>query len=168
MAEPIPTITAEDLCTLTGLTDRRHRQLAGEGYFPPPIKGQYQQVLSIRGLFRYYREMRQRDKGDLATEQLAKVKAERMAVELDLASKQKTTVQLSDVEHIWTDSLLSVRARLLQAGSKAEMAFPTWEDARACKAWMEAEARDMMTDLSEQKNYRPKEQIEHPESSGEN
>src|SRR5256885_3244989 len=31
------TISADRLCSLTGLTDRRHRQLAKEGYFPPPM-----------------------------------------------------------------------------------------------------------------------------------
>ena len=168
MADAPQTITAEKLCALTGLTDRRHRQLAAEGYFPPPIKSVYQLAPSVQGLFRYYREMRQRDKGDLAVEQLAKVKAERQAVELDLAAKQKTTVQLVDVEHVWTDAILSIRARWLQHGSKGEMAFPTWDDARACKAWLEAEAIDILTDLSGPKNYRPKEQTNHPESTGEN
>jgi hypothetical protein len=28
------TITSAELATLTGLTDRRHRQLAASGYFP--------------------------------------------------------------------------------------------------------------------------------------
>ena len=158
-------ITAENLCALTGLTDRRHRQLAGEGYFPPPVKGIYQLGPTIQGLFRHFREMRQRDKGDLATEQLAKVKAERQAVELDLAAKQKTTVQLVDVEHIWTDSLLSVRARWLQAPAKLEMAFPTWESARDGKAWMEEEARDILTELSKPHNYRPRKEADPVDDS---
>lgn len=55
MSDP-QTISAEKLCALTGLTDRRHRQLAKEGYFPPPIKSQYQLTPTISGMFRYYRE----------------------------------------------------------------------------------------------------------------
>ena len=35
------TITAEKLCLLTGLTDRRHRQISKEGFFPPPIRSLY-------------------------------------------------------------------------------------------------------------------------------
>lgn len=50
------TISAEKLCALTGLTDRRHRQLAREGYFPSPSKGLYQLTPTIAGIFRYYRE----------------------------------------------------------------------------------------------------------------
>jgi hypothetical protein len=54
------TIAAEALCALTGLTDRRHRQIAKAGYFPPPIRGQYQLTATLQGMFRYYRELRER------------------------------------------------------------------------------------------------------------
>jgi len=53
-------ITAEKLCALTGLTDRRHRQLAKAGYFPPPLRGEYQLGPAIKGLFRYYNERLQK------------------------------------------------------------------------------------------------------------
>jgi len=62
-APPTPSggmIDAEKLCSLSGLTDRRHRQLADQGYFPPPIKGQYQTTPTITGLFRFYKEYSQR------------------------------------------------------------------------------------------------------------
>jgi hypothetical protein len=56
-AEPLArTIVATELCKLTGLTDRRHRQLAHDGYFPPPIRGKYQFEATIRGNFKYYQE----------------------------------------------------------------------------------------------------------------
>lgn len=50
------TLSADKLCELTGLTDRRHRQLAKDGCFPPPYKGQYDASLTIAGLFKYFRE----------------------------------------------------------------------------------------------------------------
>jgi hypothetical protein len=50
------TISGAELCAFTGLTDRRHRQLADDGFFPPPINGDYPMPDTIRGLFRYYRE----------------------------------------------------------------------------------------------------------------
>jgi len=50
------TISAEKLAALTGYTDRRHRQLASAGYFPPPVDSQYQLVPTIQGLFRYFRQ----------------------------------------------------------------------------------------------------------------
>ena len=52
------TITAEKLCALTGLTDRRHRQISKDGWFPPPIKSQYPLVSTLQGLFKYYRDQR--------------------------------------------------------------------------------------------------------------
>jgi len=57
MAEQIQTISGEKLCVLTGVTDRRHRQIAKLGYFPPPIKGQYQLTATLQGMFKYYREL---------------------------------------------------------------------------------------------------------------
>src|SRR5438128_4051480 len=54
------TILAERLCALSGLTDRRHRQLASQGFFPPPIRGEYQAGATIQGLLRYYREQSSR------------------------------------------------------------------------------------------------------------
>lgn len=49
-------IHADKLEALTGLTDRRHRQLAKDGWFPPPKMSQYEMVPTLQGLFRYYRE----------------------------------------------------------------------------------------------------------------
>lgn len=54
------TISAEDLCALSGLTDRRHRQLGDQGFFPPPIKSKYKEKATIAGLFKFYREYAQR------------------------------------------------------------------------------------------------------------
>jgi len=52
----VGTISGEKLSALTGLTDRRHRQLAKEGYFPPPLRGLYPAWPAITGLFKYHRE----------------------------------------------------------------------------------------------------------------
>lgn len=51
--------TYETLAAFTGLglTDRRYRQLAKDGFFPPPKDGQYQFVPTIRGLFAHLRQM---------------------------------------------------------------------------------------------------------------
>ncbi len=53
------TITIANLVRLSGLTDRRLRELAGEGWFPKAVDGQYQLVPTIQGLLRYYREREQ-------------------------------------------------------------------------------------------------------------
>ncbi len=49
-------ISVEQLVKLSGLTDRRLRELAAEGWFPKAVNGQYQLVPTIQGLLRSYRE----------------------------------------------------------------------------------------------------------------
>lgn len=49
------TIDGKTLSDLTGLSDRRHRQLAEAGHFPPPTRGKYDLVATLKGLFKYYR-----------------------------------------------------------------------------------------------------------------
>ena len=53
------TIAPAQLVRLSGLTERRLRELAAEGWFPKPVNGQYQLVPTIQGLLRYYREREQ-------------------------------------------------------------------------------------------------------------
>jgi hypothetical protein len=55
------TISSEKLEALTGLTDRRHRQIAKLGHFPSPTRGQYKLAPTIKGLFVYYRGMNDND-----------------------------------------------------------------------------------------------------------
>lgn len=50
------TIDTAQLIRLSGLTDRRLRELAREGWLPVPENGRYPLVGAIQGLLRYYRE----------------------------------------------------------------------------------------------------------------
>ncbi|XOV73818.1 MAG: hypothetical protein ACFHW5_11750 [Verrucomicrobiota bacterium] len=52
-------ISTTQLAKLSGLSDRRLRELASEGWFPKSSDGQYQLVSTIQGLLRYYREREQ-------------------------------------------------------------------------------------------------------------
>ena len=49
-------ISVEQLVKLSGLTDRRLRELADEGWFPRPVRNQYPLVEAIAGLLRHYRD----------------------------------------------------------------------------------------------------------------
>ena len=65
MADTSPgTIASAQLCNLTHLTDRRHRQLAKDGYFPSPVRGKYQFVATIQGVFTYYQQRSESEIGD--------------------------------------------------------------------------------------------------------
>jgi hypothetical protein len=62
MANQPQVISAEKLSALTGLSDKRHRQLAKDGYFPAPTDGEYLVSQTIAGLFKYFRENHHRQK----------------------------------------------------------------------------------------------------------
>ena len=49
-------ISVEQLVKLSGLTDRRLRELADEEWFPRPVRNQYPLVEAIAGLLRHYRD----------------------------------------------------------------------------------------------------------------
>jgi hypothetical protein len=83
------TITGEQLEALTGLTDRRIRQLAKLGYFPPPVRGVYQQVATVRGLFKYYREDRNN-----ATSSFQEARTRKMTAEAELAQ-----IKVAEAKH---------------------------------------------------------------------
>ncbi len=50
------TISTQDLATISGLSDRRLRQLASEGHLPPPKRGQWQHPATLQRLFAYLKE----------------------------------------------------------------------------------------------------------------
>ena len=94
-------ISAATLCELSGLTDRRHRQLAAEGFFPPPVRGQYQLRLAITGLFRYYRELHQKRGATLAKKRERKVDNENRLMEIEIGKEEKTVVDVQDFLRRW-------------------------------------------------------------------
>lgn len=97
MAETQQTISGEKLSELTGLTDRRHRQLADEGWIPKPDRGEYRFGATIRGILKFYREANDRAKGDLASEKLAKLRTERMIAELKLEQQRGELIDIDEM-----------------------------------------------------------------------
>src|SRR5438552_396227 len=80
-----PTLTAVRLCEITTLSDRRHRQLAVSGYFPPPIRGIYQAGPTLLGIIKYQREQLAKKSDVLRIEQEAFTKAKRELAQEELA-----------------------------------------------------------------------------------
>lgn len=92
MSTPIPTLSAEQMEALTGLTERRLRQLAKAGYFPPPVRAQYQQAATIRGLFKYYREDHNQAAKTLNGAKLKKLQADAEMAKLKLAEAKRKVI----------------------------------------------------------------------------
>jgi len=106
------TITAEQLCAITGLTDRRHRQLATQGYFPPPIKGRYQKEKVLVGVITHQRQLLQKKNDNLEKEKFAYTKAKREMAEEELAEFRKQYIAKDSIGPALRNISLHQRAAL--------------------------------------------------------
>ena len=114
-------ISAEKLCALSGLTDRRHRQLAKDGWFPPPVRGQYQLIPTLQGMFKYYRTSmdggthgtRFREARDMREE--ARARSAMVKAKMD----ESQVVPVEEALRLITRSAGQVRTRLLAIPAKA-------------------------------------------------
>ena len=147
------TITGEQLCTLTGLTDRRHRQLAKDGYFPPPIKGQYQMTDSIQGMFRYYRELQHRGNDEFAMERLRKTRAEANLAEIRLAKERKDALDRHSVIRTWENIIMVIRQKLLALPSKIAPRLIYMDDQKLVEVELDKEICGALEDLSKPHTY---------------
>jgi len=90
-------ITGEKLCLLTGLTDRRHRQLALEGWFPPPKSAEYLLAPTLQGLFKYYREKATRQGGTLLEKKGVKMDKDIKLADLKIAREERKLIDRDEV-----------------------------------------------------------------------
>lgn len=104
------TITADKLCSLTGLTDRRHRQLAAAGYFPAPERALYVLTPTISGILRYYRETTQR-RGNLTELKEIKMAKENELLDLKMLREKRLTIAKRDVDALLLH--IAVRAKTM-------------------------------------------------------
>ena len=153
MSDAVQTLTAERLCTLTGLTDRRHRQLAAEGYFPAPIKGQYQLVPTIQGMFRYFRDQMNRGNDEFALERLRKTRAEANLAEIRLAKERKHALDKDAVFRCWENILMVIRQKILALPSKVAPRLVYMDDQKVIEDELEKEVTNALEELSKPQTY---------------
>jgi hypothetical protein len=92
------TLTAEQLCALTGLSDQRHRQLATAGYFPKPVDARWDFTKTIKGLLTYYRESRGKAKMDIEGAKLRKLTLDAQIAELKLEQTRGSLISLDEMQ----------------------------------------------------------------------
>tara|TARA_Y100001934_G_scaffold169279_1_gene201184 strand:+ start:3270 stop:3797 length:528 start_codon:yes stop_codon:yes gene_type:complete len=160
------TISSAQLCTLTGLSDRRHRQLAGDGYFPPPIKGQYQFAPTLQGLFRYYRDQQSKGSDEFATERLRKTRAEANLAEIRLHKERRNAFDRKAVLRTWENIIMVIRQKLLALPSKMSPRLAYMDDQKAIEADLEKEVRDALEELSKPQAY--EDEVETEIQAGDN
>tara|TARA_R100000152_G_C6677010_1_gene111851 strand:- start:113 stop:676 length:564 start_codon:yes stop_codon:yes gene_type:complete len=147
------TISAEQFARISNLSDQRHRQLAKMGYFPPPIKGQYQMEPALQGIIRYLRDQAAKSENTLEQEKLKKLTAERQLAELLLATKRGEALDAAAVFKTWENMLVTFRQKLLAmpAQLSPRVAFLKTQD--EVETALEREVNDYLIDLSKPQNY---------------
>lgn len=163
--EPNPEeLTGAKLCEITGLTDRRHRQLADEGFFPPPIKGIYQFTATLKGVVAYLREQAAKADSTMEEERLLKLKADRRMAELELQKRRKEALDADAVFSEWENVVTSIRQKLLALPSKISPRLSYINEQADIEAELEREMTEALLDLSKPMNYSPEEEDDCPDS----
>jgi len=114
-ADSKETISAEELCVLTELSDRQHRNIAAAGNFPLPIDGKYQFWPTMRGLLKYYREKNTRTKEGAGDSKKRKTEVETKILEIKLAREERRSIERSEVNKLFLHVASQQKAVLFAA-----------------------------------------------------
>lgn len=107
-------ITAEQLCALTGLTDRRHRQLASAGHFPPPINSKYVAGKTLQGLLRYAFGQLRKKNDELGKQKIRHMTTKADREEFEFAKSRGEYLLASEVCPALRNIGTQLRAQLLR------------------------------------------------------
>ncbi len=138
MAE-VQRISSEKLLMLlsqrgVSFTDRRLRQIADEGFYPPPINGEYEFLATLLGLISNRDKLREKQGGTLATERLRKLKEEADKVALENDKTRGKLVEIEAVYKHFEGIYVAFRARILASGLGDEEKDEILNDLRGLKA----------------------------------
>ena len=147
------TITADQLSNLTGLTDRRHRQLAKDGFFPPPTNGVYKLAPTIQGMFRYYRDLAKQKANGYMEEREMKLRAERKLAEISLDKARRKSLDSGAVFRAWENVVLTVRQKLLGIAGKTSPSIAVITTQQEVQQELEREIREVLDELSKPITY---------------
>ncbi|MDF2596613.1 MAG: hypothetical protein K0R69_2954 [Clostridia bacterium] len=165
------TVSASVLADLLGVTERRVRQLAGEGIFTRAAKGRYNLPESIKT----YINMIKMEKDimgsttagdlDLETERAIKTRVERKQAEIKLALMKGEVHKAYDVQQVMADMLISFRTRLLNIPAKLAPILVARAEAGSIKDIISNEVVEVLNELKEYNpsDFYAKEYIEYDE-----
>ena len=145
------TLTSEKLCALTGMTDRRHRQIAAEGFFPPPVKGEYQLSATIKGMFQYYRDQSKRKTQtdeEIKGERLRKLKIANDASLRDLIPAEEVRLDV-------TRGFTELKTQLLVIPRRVAQPLSMESDPVAVEERIQAEIESVLETMSRDQWLKP-------------
>jgi hypothetical protein len=110
-----PTITSDELREITGLTDIRHRQLANEGYYPPPIRGRYELRAVFRGFVRYITKHREERETRLTALRERALTNQNEAMEFVMAQRSSQYLSVEEVAAKLSPALTAMRQIIISS-----------------------------------------------------
>lgn len=144
-------LTSEKLCALTGLTDRRHRQIAAEGFFPSPVKGEYQLSATIKGMFQFYRDQSKRKTQtdeEIKGERLRKLKIANDASLRDLIPAEEVRLDV-------TRGFTELKTQLLVIPRRVAQPLSMESDPVAVEERIQAEIESVLETMSRDQWLKP-------------
>lgn len=115
----LPTlVTVHDAELLTGLGERRLRQLATEGFFPQPVENQFDLVQTVKGVLGYYRDAKNRYRESVDRLKAVKLERETQKIELELKRMEGETVEIAAVNEFLLHVATLQKTALYQALQK--------------------------------------------------
>lgn len=95
------------------LGDRRLRQLAQEGYYPEPDRGEYEFLATLLGLVKYYRELANKRSSDFEAQELRKITEQADEVAIRNATSRGELIQAEAVYRHNEKLFIALKARIL-------------------------------------------------------
>lgn len=131
------------------LGDRRLRQLAQEGYFPEPDRGDYEFLATMLGLIAYYRDLHKKksDSRKEIEDRIAAAKCKIAEKEAAVATDEVETV--AAVEKSRIALVTHIRGRLLGLSDKLEQRLAACETSAQRRQQLDEEIGQILTALAE-------------------
>lgn len=129
------------------LGDRRLRQLAKDGYFPEPDRGQYEFLATLVGLIKYFRELHAKksdtrkaieDRTALAKCEIAETEAARVKGEVE---------EVAEVERARIALVVLIRQKLLALPAQAAGYLACCDTQAKMEAELERQIEKILTEL---------------------
>jgi len=135
------TMASEEFSSLTGLTDKRHRQLAKEGWFPPPENGRWKTAPCIRGMFKYYRGMAERN------ERKTNVELKNQLLQIAVKARLRELIPASEVRRFIAKMIARAKARALAIPCEMAAKVALITDAILIEEMLHGAIRDMLLEM---------------------
>lgn len=135
------TMSSEEFCSLTGLTDRRHRQLAKDGWFPDPDGGRWRTAQCIRGMFKYYRSLADRN------EKKTNVELKNELLSIAVQAKRRELIPALEVRRFMAKMITGAKTRALSIPPSIAPKAALMTDPVAIEEMLFGAVRDLLTEM---------------------